>query len=270
MSNSKQMAARIRKYCVEIAHGPNAVHIGGSLSMTDILAVLFSDVLKHDPKNPKWEQRDRLIISKGHSCTAYYSALACAGYISEEELMTQYQNGSLISGHVSHHVNGVEISTGSLGHGLPIASGMALAAKNNGKDHRVYVIMGDGECEEGTTWEAALFAARYGLGNLTAIVDANTLQSADTTLNVLGLGRDNIARLFENAGWHVIKVDGHDHDELKKALSTSFNDNRPICVVALTTKGKGVSFMENNPMYHSNKLPDQLYEQALKELEGAS
>lgn len=263
------MAAQIRKHCVQLAHDNHAVHIGGSLSSSDILAVLFCDVMRYEPENPKWECRDRFIMSKGHSSSAYYSALSCSGFFPEAQLMTQYLDGSLLSGHVSHYVKGVEISTGSLGHGLPIACGIAMALKNKGKSCHVFVLMGDGECEEGTTWEASLFASKYKLDNLVAIIDNNSLQAGSSTKEVLGVDTDTISDMFRINGWSVTVIDGHDHSALYSAFQERSIIEKPRCIVAHTVKGKGVSFMENNPLYHYGKLNDDFYKQAMGEMEAA-
>ena len=264
--NTEEFANRIRKLCVTVAHGEHNVHIGGSLSEADILAVLYNDVLNVDKNDPHMETRDRMVLSKGHSCSGLYAALAIKGFISEEEMLTQYQDGTRISGHISHHVEGIEISTGSLGHGMPIATGMAMAAKLDEKKHRVFTLVGDGECEEGAIYEAVNFAGKRHLNNLVCIVDSNGIQSGTHTDNYMNYSQ--LVHMFKNAGWLTIECDGHDTKALRQALYKKSND-QPLCVIAHTVKGKGVSFMENNPAYHSNKLNDEQYKQAMEELGGA-
>lgn len=261
--NSQQLAYNIKRDCLDMAHS-RKIHIGGCLSMSDILAVLYSDILKYDVNQPMMDDRDRLIISKGHSSTALYSVLTQLGFITREEYMTQYENGSHISGHVSHKVPGIEVSTGSLGHGFSIACGMALAAKKDNKNHHIYVILGDGEAQEGTIWEASLFAIHNKLDNLTVIIDHNKVQSEKSVKDTLGI--DNFAVYLKNFGFNLSEVDGHNHEELKKAFDTHV-DGKPKCIVAHTVKGKGVSFMEYNPKYHTNSINDEQYNQAIKELE---
>lgn len=264
--DSVELARLMRLDCVEVAHSDHSTHVGGCLSVADILAVLYTSVLRHDPQNPSWEGRDRVIMGKGHSSTALYSCLAYLGYFPHDEVLTQYEDGSRISGHVSHKVPGIEVSTGALGHGLPIACGMALAAKMDGKDHRVVCILGDGEVQEGTTWEAALFATHHGLSNLTVIVDNNRIQSDGTLEGVLGM--TDVPALFAPFGFELREVDGHDHEALREALRPA-TGTAPLLVVAHTVKGKGLSFAENQVAFHSTRLNDAQYEQALVELGGA-
>jgi len=183
--NSEQLAWRIRRHGIEMTHVSGGSHIGAVMSVADIIAVLYSGELKFDPANPEWDERDRFILSKGHAGASIYAALAENGFFPIEELKTHYANGSRLSGHVSHHLPGVDFSTGSLGHGLSTAAGMAYAAKKDGKDHRVFVVLGDGECNEGSVWEAALFANHFRLSNLIAIVDHNHMQSLDFNENTM-------------------------------------------------------------------------------------
>lgn len=264
--NSIELAKKIRQDCVRLAYGPKAVHLGGCLSMADVLAVLYAEVLTYDPHNPDWEQRDRLIVSKGHASSAVYAVLAEMGMLDHEELFTQYQNGSRLSGHVSHKIAGIEVSTGSLGHGLPIACGMAYAAKMDKLRHRVYVIMGDGELQEGTTWEAGLFAASQNLQNLTIIIDRNHLQSGGSTKECSG--DINLEAFFTNMGFEVMEIDGHNHEQLRLGLCHKHNQGKPVCLIAETIKGKGISFMENQPQFHSAVLNQKQYQQAMTELGG--
>ena len=263
--NSMELAWKIRKHGIEMTHISHGSHIGSVLSVTDIIAVLYSDILNVFPNNPENTGRDRFILSKGHAGAAVYAALAEKGFFSVEELKTHYANGSKLSGHVSHkNVPGVEVSTGSLGHGIGIGCGMALAAKYDKKDYKVYVVMGDGECEEGSVWEAALFANHYKLNNLVVIIDSNNLQGMGKCSEVLSL-----RPLYEKwltFGWNVQNVDGNDHDELKAALK-HLSANKPNCIVADTIKGKGISFMENELLWHYRDPQGEFYERALKELE---
>lgn len=264
--DSVSLAWHIRRDAVEMTHLSHASHIGSALSCADILAVLYADILHYDVNSPKWEDRDRLILSKGHAGSALYAALAEVGFFSKEELKTYYQNGSKLSGHISHKgVPGVEFSTGSLGHGVCVATGIAMAGKLDGKSYRTYAVVGDGECDEGSLWETVLFANQFRLKNYTIIVDRNNLQSlgsCEDTMELLDLGKK-----FKAFGWNVIDVDGHDHAKLKEAFQKRFRNEKPICIVAHTTKGKGVSFMENEVLWHYRDPQGEFYERAVKELE---
>ena len=214
---SEQLAWKIRRHGVEMTHLSGGSHIGSVMSVADLMAVLYNDIANVDPKNPKMPNRDRVILSKGHAGASVYAALAERGFFDTEELKTHYQNGSRLSGHVSHKgVPGVEFSTGSLGHGLPVAAGMAMAAKKDNKEHKIFVILGDGECDEGSVWEAALVAHHYELDNLIAIVDHNKMQSLDFCENTIKLSP--FADKWKSFGWNVLDIDGHNHDELRKAF----------------------------------------------------
>ena len=245
---SKDLAWLIRRHGIEMTHLSGGSHIGAILSVADIMGVLYTDTLKFDSKNPMWEGRDRFILSKGHAGASVYAALAENGFFNVEELKTHYQNGSRLSGHVSHHLPGIDFSTGSLGHGLSVAAGRALAAKQNGDDFRSFVVLGDGECNEGSVWEAAEFANHYKLDNLVAIVDHNHMQSLDYCNNTLEV---EMANRWKGFGWNVIEVNGHDHDALRNALKDTSNpENKPTVVIAHTVKGKGISFMEMDILWH--------------------
>ena len=263
--DSQKLALWMRQNEIELVHRTHASHVGAMLSVTDILAVLYADVLHYDPKNPTWDKRDRLILSKGHAGVAVYCALAACGFFSKEQLMTYYQDGSYLSGHVSHkNVPGVEFSTGSLGHGIAVACGMALAAKQQGKHHRIYTIVGDGECEEGIVWESALISAHQKLNNLTVIVDHNHMQAMGDCDEIAGLG--SLKDKWRSFGWNVIEVaEGNDHKQLREAFSRAAAD-KPTCVIAHTIKGKGVSFMENNLLWHYRDPQGEFYERAMMEL----
>lgn len=246
---SEALAWLIRRHGIEMTHLSGGSHIGAILSVADIIAVLYADVLCYDPQRPDWEGRDRFIMSKGHAGAAVYAALAENGFFDTKELKTHYANGSRLSGHVSHQMVGVELSTGSLGHGLSAAAGMALAAKQDGRHHRVFAVLGDGECDEGSVWEAALFANHYRLENLVAVIDHNHMQSLDTCEKTLEL--EDLGAKWRAFGWHVIELDGHDHDALRSALTDTHNaGHKPTAIIANTVKGKGVSFMENDILWH--------------------
>ena len=262
--NSKELAWLIRRHGIEMTHLSGGSHIGAILSVADIVAVLYSNILKYDANNPKWEKRDRIIFSKGHAGAAIYAVLAENGFFNVEELKTHYQNGSRLSGHVSHYLPGIDLSTGSLGHGLPVAAGMAYAAKKENKNYRVFCILGDGECNEGSVWEAVMFANQYELNNLIAIVDRNKMQSLDFCENTIKL--DPLKNKFENFGWNVVEIDGHSHEKLTKSLE-KLDTSKPTMIIANTTKGKGISFMENNILWHYRFPHDGWeYDQAVTEL----
>lgn len=263
--NSIQLAWKIRRHGIEMTHLSGGSHIGAVLSVADIMAVLYTDILKYDSKNPEWENRDRIILSKGHAGAAVYAALAECGFFPVEELKTHYADGSRLSGHVSHHLPGVDLSTGSLGHGLSVGTGMAYAAKKDGKDYKVYVVLGDGECNEGSVWEAAFFANHFRLDNLVAVVDHNHMQSLDYCDNTLEL--TPFAEKWKAFGWNVLKADGHDHEELKNLFSAENAGHKPTVILADTIKGKGISFMENDILWHYRFPHDGWeYECAVNEL----
>ena len=250
---SEQLAWKIRRHGVEMTHLSGGSHIGAIMSVADIIAVLYTDVLNYKPEEPKWEGRDRFILSKGHAGAAIYAALAENGFIEVEELKTHYQNGSRLSGHVSHHLPGVDFSTGSLGHGLSAGVGMAYAAKQDGKNHKVYVVLGDGECDEGSVWEAALFANHFRLNNLVAIVDHNHMQSMDFQENTLEI--EDFGSKWKAFGWNVGEINGNNHQEMKDAFrkadeNSLESSHKPTVIIANTIKGYGVSFMRNDILWH--------------------
>jgi len=254
------MAQKMRAHVVRMTHASKASHIGSCFSAADIMAVLYGDVLNVDAKNPKAEGRDRLILSKGHAAAILYAALAERGFFPTEWLNAYAKNGQTLSGHVTHKgVPGVEISTGSLGHGLPVACGMAMAKQPG----HVYCIISDGECDEGTTWECALFAAHHKLNNLTLIIDYNKIQSYGRVEDVMRL--DPLTDKWRAFNWHVQDIDGHDHDAVKRALETKSAD-RPTVIIANTVKGKGVSFMENKLEWHYKSPSDEQVALALAEI----
>ena len=266
---SVQLAYQIRRHALEMTNRGGTSHIGSIFSMADFVAVLYADVLTYDPQNPKMPERDRVLLSKGHAGAGIYAALAESGFFPVEELLTHCQNGSRLSGHVSHKgVPGVEASTGSLGQGMPMAMGMALAAKLDQKAHRVFCIVGDGECDEGAVWETALIANQYKLDNFILTIDYNKFQSLAPVDETIRL--EPFVDKWASFGWHVIRVDGHDHDALKAAYDeakAAMGNGKPIVVIADTVKGKGVSFMENTVLWHYRTARGEEYDAALKELE---
>lgn len=252
-NTSEQLAWKIRRHGIEMTHISGGSHIGAIMSVADIIAVLYTDVLKYNPDEPKWDKRDRFILSKGHAGASIYAALAESGFFDVEELKTHYANGSRLSGHVSHHLPGVDFSTGSLGHGLSAGAGMAYSIKKDGNSERVFVVLGDGECDEGSVWEAALFANHFRLNNLVAIVDHNHMQSMDFQENTLEI--EDFGSKWKAFGWNVIEIDGNSHKELKEAFekveTLSKDDNhKPTVIIANTIKGYGVSFMRNDILWH--------------------
>lgn len=261
------LAQKIRVHSLKMTSTGGSSHIGACLSIADILAVLYSRCLRVDPREPRASHRDRFILSKGHAGAALYATLAEKGFFDPEILKTHYQNGSLLSGHVSHKgIPGVECSTGSLGHGLPIAAGLAYGARMRGSGHRIVVLLSDGECDEGSNWEAILFSAHHGLDNLTVIVDYNKIQSLGLVSETLAL--EPFADKWRSFGWNVIEADGHDHNEILQSLEkTAIHSGKPHCIIAHTTKGKGVSFMENSVLWHYRTAVGLEYDEALAELE---
>lgn len=263
---SVKLANRMRLNVLKMVHSAKSSHIGSCFSVVDMIAVLYDGVMNYDANDPKWSERDRLIMSKGHAAAAFYSALAEKGFFPADYLSSYGKNGTLLQGHLSHGVPGVEISTGSLGHGLPIACGMALAAKHDEKKHRVYVILSDGECDEGTIWEAALFAAQHKLSNLTVIIDYNKFQACGRIKDILDL--EPFAEKWRAFRWNVTECDGHDHQALTSAfMQTSAQSASPNVIIAHTIKGKGVSFMEDQLSWHYRSPDDATLAEAIKELE---
>lgn len=263
----KNKAKELRKDLVKVVYESKAGHIGGSLSSLDILTTLYYEVLNVNPENPKDPDRDRFILSKGHIAEALYCVLADKGYFEKEKLKTYSKFGSTLIGHPNIKNPGVELNTGSLGHGLSASVGMALAAKKDNKNYRVFTLMGDGEQAEGSIWEAAMSAAHYKLDNLVAIVDRNGLQISGTTEDVMSL--KDLSGKWEKFGWNVIEVNGNDIEQLLNVFNAApAVEGKPTMVIAKTIKGKGVSFMENNPKWHHGVPTEEQYVQAMKELEG--
>lgn len=266
MPTTEFLANRIRHNALKMVHRAKASHIASALSIADILAVLYGKVMHFDPAEQHCALRDRFILSKGHACVALYSILAEVGFVPKEQLATYGDDFSWLMNHISHKVNGVEFSTGSLGHGLPFGVGKTLAAKVRGETWRTFVLLSDGEMDEGSNWEALMFAAHHKLTNLTAIVDYNKLQSLDTVANTLGL--EPLVDKLKAFGCAVHEIDGHDHRQIIEALSCIAGE-KPTVIVAHTTKGKGVSFMENRVEWHYKNPNDEQLAMALAELEVA-
>jgi len=261
-----ELARRIRTHALRMTSIGGGAHIGAIFSCADILAVLYGGILRVDPISPKSPTRDRFVFSKGHAAAGLYAALAERGFFPVEQLLTHYQDGSDLCGHVSHKLPGVDVSTGSLGHGLSIAAGMAYSAVLKSSSHRVFCLLSDGECDEGSTWEAALFAAHHGLSNFMAIVDYNRIQGIAPVSEVIELAP--FAEKWTAFGWGVREVDGHDHQALSTAFAAApFVPGKPSCLLAHTVKGKGVSFMENTVLWHYRIPRGAEFDAALAELE---
>jgi transketolase len=260
-------AKRIRELTLHMAHRAKSSHVGSCFSIVDLLAVLYTKVLQVRPNEPDWPNRDRFLLSKGHGAAALYATLAERGFFPKERLTEFYGDGTQLAGHVTHHgVPGVEVSTGSLGHGLPLGCGMALAAKRDGRPLRVFVVMSDGECDEGSNWEAALFAPHHRLDNLTAIIDYNKIQSFGSVKEVLNL--HPLAEKWRAFGWAVSEIDGHNYEQIVTALeNVPTQATRPTCIIANTVKGKGVSFMEGQLLWHYRPPDANELQVALQELE---
>ena len=260
-------AKKIRRHVLNMIHEAGSGHPGGSLSCVDALTALYFHVMNHNPLEPGGLDRDRFILSKGHAAPALYATLAEAGYFSVDELQSLRKRGSMLQGHPDSKVPGVEFSSGSLGQGLSIASGIALAGKLDKKKYRVYTLLGDGECDEGQVWEAAMFASHYKLDNLVAIVDRNGLQIDGPTEKVMRL--ESISGKWEAFGWHVIEIDGNKIDVIITALNEALGiRGKPTAIIAHTFKGKGISFMEWIGAFHGRALSKEEMEKALEELGG--
>ena len=270
-TRTRELARQVRAHTLRMVHAARASHVGSCLSMTDMLCVLYgAPILRVDPRRPDDPARDRLILSKGHAAAALYACLAECEFLPRAWLSTFCENGARLGGHATHHqVPGVEFSTGSLGHGLSLGCGVALAGRAATPGFRAFVILSDGECEEGSTWEAMLFAGHHKLDDLVALVDYNRIQSFGRVSEVLAL--EPFAAKWQACGWAVREVDGHDHDALLEHLSElPFESNRPSVLLAHTVKGKGVSFMEDQLLWHYRSPSDAELAQALRELGVAS
>lgn len=261
----RQKANWMRRRAIEMVHGKKLGHIGGDFSATDILATLYFGVLRYDAAKPDWAERDRFVMSKGHATGAFYTVLCAAGYFPEDWLKTYMGPGSRLNGHPNrNYLPGVEANTGPLGHGFPIALGMAIAGQMTGSTYRTFVLTGDGEQQEGSNWEAAMTAGHRRLEGLTLIVDRNRLQQGARTEETVSL--DPLDEKYRSFGWDVTIVDGHDHGTLLTALEASPANGQPRCIIANTVKGKGVSFMEDKAKWHHGVPNDDEFELAMKEL----
>lgn len=263
--NLQKIACKVRMGVIEGTYNAKSGHPGGSLSISDLVTYLYFNKMNIDPNAPEMADRDRLVLSKGHTAPALYSVLAQKGYFSADELKTLRHIGALLQGHPCIHTPGVDMSSGSLGQGISAACGMALAGKLDGKSYKVYAILGDGEIEEGQVWEAAMFAAHYKLDNLVAVVDNNGLQIDGKITEVCS--PEPITDKFAAFGWHVITMDGHDFDDIDRAFSEAEKiSGKPVAIIQKSVKGKGVSFMENQVGWHGTAPNKEQYEQAMAEL----
>ncbi len=267
MDELREMAKRLRRHVITMTATAGSGHPGGSLSAADIITALYFKVMCHNPRNLQWSDRDRFILSKGHAAPILYAALAESGYFPVEELTTLRKLDSRLQGHTDRNLTpGVEMSAGSLGMGLSFGIGVALAAKLDHRDYRTYVLLSDGECDEGQTWEAALSAAHFKIDNLTAIVDCNRIQLTGWTRDIMNL--EPFSQKWQAFGWHTIDIDGHDFNQILAAFQEAEKiKNKPPVIIARTIKGKGVSFMENNAKFHGKAPTPEEAERALKELE---
>ena len=267
VSELRQIAKEIRRKSLEIIHRAGSGHPGGSLSAADIMTALYFSVMRYDSKNPKDPNRDRFVMSKGHATGVFYSVLARAGYFADEDLVSYRRVDSKLnlSGHPHPKTPGVEIATGSLGQGLSVAHGIALGARLENSDYKVYVLMGDGELQEGQVWEAAMSASKFNTNNLIAIVDFNKVAQDNITKDLKDI--EPLEEKWRSFGWDVHRIDGHDMEQVHKALTLPLDENKPRVIIADTIKGKGVSFMEGKTSWHGVAPSDEDYEKALKELE---
>ena len=267
IKNIKNFAFRVRKNILEMAvsAGAGSAHFGGALSITEIVSTLFAHQMKIDKKNPKWEERDRFILSKGHACLAYYAALSEIGYISKEELKTFEKNDTNLLGHpVANRNLGIDFSNGSLGMGLSLGIGVAIASKKKKKNFDVYVIVGDGECNEGSVWESAMAAPNFKLDNLYVVIDKNNFQQTGSNEEIMNVA--NLKDKWSSFGWYTVELDGHNIEELYNFFNKGKTINKPKAIIANTVKGKGFSFSENNNDWHHSILSKSFYEKAMNEL----
>ncbi len=261
----EEIARQIRVLSLKMTSRAKAGHPGGSLSAAEIIAALYFHKMRYNPADPKWPERDRFILSKGHSCPAQYAALALLGVIPIRELNRLREVDSMLQGHPDRNKTpGIETVTGTLGQGFSVACGMALAAKLDGRKHKIYAVLGDGELQEGIVWEAAMFAGFHKLNNLVAIVDHNKCQNDGYIKDIMDV--TPIAEKFKAFRWNACEIDGHNIKEIIEALDKADKSDKPTVIIADTVKGKGVSFMEHKPEWHGKALPKELLEKALKEL----
>jgi len=261
----KAKATKIRKEIITMVHRANSGHVGGSLGATDLLVALYYQVMNHRPEQPDWEDRDRFILSKGHCTPVIYAILADCGYFPQEDLKTFRRPGSHLQGHpYQPKTPGIEACTGTLGLGISTGLGMALGAKLRNQSQYYYILCGDGEIQEGQAWEAAMFANKYKLDNVIAFVDRNYLQTDGNSEDIMPL--DPLAPKWESFGWKVFTIDGHDYNEIIDTINEAKKESQPVMIIANTTKGKGVSFMENEVSWHGTPPDQEAYENAIKEL----
>lgn len=265
-SSLEKLANKVRIATLNMIHNAGSSHIGSAFSIAELLAVLYGKTLRVAPEDPNWPGRDRFIMSKGHACAALYAILSEMGFFPTDLLDTFYKDGSILIGHTTHnHIPGVEASTGSLGHGLSISCGIALAGKRSNANYRIFTLLSDGECNEGSTWEAVMFAGHHKLDNLVAIIDYNKIQSLGYTDDIQDL--EPLCDKWKAFNWATIEVDGHDITQIDEALSMiPLESNKPTCIIAHTIKGKGVSFMENDILWHYRAPDPEEYLKALSEL----
>ncbi len=256
-----EFAFGIRRNCIRMTNHGHSGHVGSMLSMADTIAVLYNGILNVDAAQPKMDSRDRFVLSKGHAGAAVYAALCAKGFFPEDWLMTYYCDNGKLMGHISHHVPGVEFSTGSLGHGLPVAVGMALAAKLQKKSHKVYCMMSDGDMNEGSSWEAIIFAAQQKLSNLVGIVDYNRVQALGHSEDVANL--EPLDQRLELFGWNCVTVDGHDLEALENTFTSLPDNGKPTMVICRTVKARGVPWLEDTVKSHYGFIPDELLEDAI-------
>lgn len=268
IKNLSELCKKVRIHVIEMTSEAGSGHPGGSLSSTEIMVSLFFHVMRHDAQNPTWKERDRFVLSKGHVAPVYYAALAESGYFPVEELKTLRKLGSRLQGHPAYgKLPGIEMSTGSLGQGISIANGMALAARLDGLDYRVYCLCGDGEMQSGQNWEAGMLAAHYKIDNLVVFLDRNKLQIMGATEDVMSL--EPLGDKWRSFGWNVLEIDGHDIRQILDACEKAQELSGPVMVIANTVKGQGVSFMENNCGFHGRCCNCEETKKAIRELEGA-
>jgi len=267
IKNIKKFSLEVKKNILEmaLAAGASSAHFGGALSIVEIISILFAHQMKIDKKNVNWEKRDRFILSKGHACLAYYAALCEIGYISKDELKTFEKNDTNLLGHPVRNTKlGIDFSNGSLGMGLSLGIGVALSSKKRKLNFNVYVILGDGECNEGSVWEAAMAAPNFKLDNLYVIIDKNNFQQTGSNKEIMSV--ENLKDKWSSFGWHAIELDGHNIEDLFEFFKNSQKIKKPKAIIANTVKGKGFSFSENNNQWHHSVLTKSLYEKAIKEI----